>query len=252
MSGRRRVGLTGIGLTVATGLFAGVATAQSTNRDLFEELNTQLLYVALPLSIFVLLILVYATVKFYDNDDPKPTSEDPALEITWTAATALILLFVGVSGYTVLVSPYMSPGHPTELAGAENNPETPPETDDLEVIVTGYQWGWETEYRDADIMTEDAVVIPADEDVTIWLTSRDVIHGFFASDLGFKQDAYPEEFTRIKTNVYETGEYTVHCTQFCGAGHARMDATVVVLEPEEYDEWLEENDGDGVVEPPTA
>ncbi len=252
MGGRRYARLTAVGLTLSSILFVGVGSAQSTNRDLFEELNTQLLYVALPLSIFVLLILVYASVKFYDNDDPKPTSEDPALEITWTAATALILLFVGVSGYTVLISPYMSPGHPTELAGAESDLEEPPETEDLEVVVTGYQWGWETEYSDADVVTEDAVVIPADEDVTIWLTSTDVIHGFFSSELGFKQDVYPEEFTRIKTHVYETGEYDVHCTQFCGAGHARMGATVIVLEPEEYDEWLETNDGEGVVEPPSA
>lgn len=246
----RRLGLVGIGLAIASVLFVTVGGAQSRNRDLFTELNTQLIYVALPLSLFVLLVLVYATVKFYDNDDPKPTTEDPALEITWTAATAIILLFVGVSGYTILVSPYVSTGQPAELGGADIGAETPPETDGRSVVVTGHQWGWETTYPEADVITEDAVVIPANEDVTIWLTTTDVIHSFFSSDLGIKQDAFPEQYTRINTHVYEPGTYDARCTEFCGAGHARMEATVVVLDPSEYETWLEDNDGNGTVDAP--
>ncbi len=235
-------------LVVATALFCTLwlsspVAAQATNRDLIDGLNFQLLYVALPLSLFVLIILVYAAVTFHDNDDPKPTTEDPALEITWTAATAIILLFVGISGYSVLVSPYVSPAQPTDFAGdeAEQGLESLPDTDDEEVRVLAYRWGWEATYPDANVTTRDEIVVPADEDVTIWLTSDDVIHSLFVSELGVKQDAFPDEYTRIRTHVYEPGEYDATCTEFCGAGHSRMRATVVALEPEEYERWLEEN-----------
>ncbi|MFC4541954.1 cytochrome c oxidase subunit II [Halosolutus amylolyticus] len=250
MSRRVTVATAVLGLLCA---LTGRVAAQSENRDLIEGLEFQLLYVALPLSLFVLMILVYATVKFHDNDDPQPTAEDPALEITWTAATAIILLFVGIAGYSVLVSPYVSPSQATDVAGGEQGAvesiDDLPETDDEELVVRAYQWGWEVTYPEHNVTTEDEIVIPADEDVTIWLTSDDVVHSLFVSDLGVKQDAFPQEYTRLRTNVYETGQYDADCTEFCGAGHSRMDADVIVVEPDAYESWLEDNEGSQATAP---
>ena len=258
MSRRRRLS-TVAGALVGLLALSSTVAAQSENRDLIDGLEHQLLYVALPLTLFVLVILVYAAVRFHDNDNPQPTAEDPALEITWTAATAVILLFAGVAGYSVLVSPYVSPSQAADLAGdgeAENETfesvEDLPETDDEEIIVRGYQWNWEVTYPDANVTTEDEIVIPADEDVTIWLTSDDVIHSLFMQDLGVKQDAFPGDFTRARTHVYETGEYDAVCAEFCGAGHSRMDATVTVVDRETYDEWLSEHEGQQATAPDPA
>lgn len=254
---RRRSGLA-LAMGGVTGLLAlsGTVAAQSENRELIDGLEAQLLYVALPLTLFVLMILVYAAVKFHDNDDPKPTAEDPALEITWTAATAIILLFVGIAGYSVLVSPYVSPSQPGDLTGDGDiideeieSLDDLPETDDEEVVVRGYQWGWEATYPEDNVTTRDEIVIPADEDVTMWLTADEVIHALFIPELGVKQDAFPGEFTRVRTVVYETGLYDAVCTEFCGAGHSRMDADVVVVEPDVYDEWLEDNEGERATAP---
>ncbi|WP_049924773.1 cytochrome c oxidase subunit II [Halopiger djelfimassiliensis] len=240
----------------------GTVSAQSENRDLIDGLEYQLLYVALPLTLFVLMILVYAAVKFHDNDDPRPTAEDPALEITWTAATAVILLFVGIAGYSVLVSPYISPTQPADLIGdadtdtaggdaAFESLEDLPDTDDEEIHVRGYQWGWEVSYPQANVTTSDEFVIPADQNVTFWLTSDDVIHALFLQDLGVKQDAFPGEYTRARTIAYEPGEYDAVCTEFCGAGHSRMDADVIVVEPDVYEAWLDDHaDENGTVSAP--
>ncbi|WP_436343680.1 cytochrome c oxidase subunit II [Natronorubrum sp. FCH18a] len=250
-----------LALAAFAGLLAlsGSVAAQSENRELIDGLEHQLLYVALPLTLFVLVILVYAAVKFHDNDDPQPTAEDPALEITWTAATAVILLFVGLAGYSVLVSPYVSPSQPADLTGDSEaadgefeSLEDLPETDDEEVVVRGYQWEWEATYPEANVTTENEIVLPADEDVTIWLTADDVIHSLFVQDLGVKQDAFPGEFTRARTVAYETGQYDAVCAEFCGAGHSRMDADVVVVDREVYDEWLEDNEGERATAPEPA
>ncbi|QCC60670.1 cytochrome c oxidase subunit II [Natrinema thermotolerans] len=228
-------------------LAMGTVAAQSENRDLIDGLEYQLLYVALPLTLFVLLILVYAAVKFHDNDDPQPTTEDPALEITWTVATALILLFVGLSGYSVLVNPYVSPsqaleGEDTSQDGFDSFADLP-DTDDEEVHVRGYQWEWQATYPEANVTTESEIVIPADTDVTFWLTSDDVVHSLFVPDLGVKQDAFPGDYTRARTTVSEPGRYDAVCAEFCGAGHSRMDGSIVVVERDTYDEWLAANEG---------
>jgi cytochrome c oxidase subunit 2 len=49
---------------------------------------------------------------------------DSALEITWTAATAVILLFVGLSTYVVLGNPYIS-ASPDLGAGPAADAEVP-------------------------------------------------------------------------------------------------------------------------------
>jgi len=240
---------------VAVLMFSILATpvsAQSVNRDLIDGLNVQLLYVALPLTIFVLVILTYTTVTFRNNEDARPTAEDPPLEITWTVATAVILLFVGVSSYAVLANPYLSPGVLSDdsLAGTGTNPIEGP--DDEEVLeIVAYQWEWQATYPDANITTQNEIVIPADEDVAFVMTSRDVIHSLAVPDLGIRQDVFPKEESLVRTNVHETGTYEVQCTEFCGAQHAHMLGTVTVVDRDTYEAWLEEHEDEtGVTETP--
>lgn len=225
-------------IAVGVALLATPAAAQSVNRAVIDELNTQLLYVALPLTLFVELTLLYAIYRFRDNDDPSPTVDDPALEITWTTATAVILVFVGLSTYVVMANPYITPG-----AAA-----TPGATDDagdqaLTIEVVAYQWGWEVRYPDAGITTQDRIVIPEERDVRFVLKTEDVIHSFFVPDLGIKQDIFPGEQQIALTRATQTGEYRLHCAEMCGRGHARMDGTVVVLEQGAFEEWVASRSG---------
>jgi cytochrome c oxidase subunit 2 len=214
-------------------VFSAPAAAQSVNRAVIDDLNTQLLYVALPLTVFVEVILVYAVVRFRDNDDPKPTIESPPLEITWTAATAIILLFVGVSAYVVLTGPYVSPAAASVDATAE----------DETIRALGYQWGWQFSYPDANVTTRNELVIPANESVTIRLRSADVLHALFVPRLGVKKDAFPGEETIARTNATREGTYRADCTELCGEGHSRMQANVTVVDQETYTSWLSANQG---------
>ena len=214
----------------------GPAAAQSVNRNLIGQLNRQLLYVALPLTLFVEVILVYAVVRFRDNDDPEPTAENPQLEITWTVATGIVLLFVGLSAYNVLASPYISPSPSPEgpAAGAGEG---------ARVDVLGYQWGWQFTYPNANVTTQGVLVLPRDRNATLRLRSAQVLHSFFVPKLGVKQDTFPSYNTTIRTRPLRTGEYRAYCTEFCGEGHARMRAQVVVVDPATYRRWLATHEG---------
>jgi cytochrome c oxidase subunit 2 len=232
-----RVSLVALGVGLLAAL-AAPAAAQSINRAVIDDLNEQLLYVALPLTLFVEVTLVYAVYRFRDNDDPKPTVDDPALEITWTAATGVILLFVGVSAFFVLSNPYLTPA----AAGAAD-PGAGNATDEIEVEVLAYQWGWEFRYPDGT-RTRNRLVLPADRDVRLTLETEDVIHSLYVPGLGVKQDVFPGREQVVRTNA-TAGTYDLYCAEFCGAGHSRMDGTVVVMEQPAYDEWLADRGEEG-------
>jgi cytochrome c oxidase subunit 2 len=222
-------------LAVGVALFSTPAAAQSVNRAAIDELNKQLLYVALPLTLFVELTLVYAIYRFHGNENPRPTIDDPALEITWTAATGAILVFVGVSGFFVLTNPYISPAAAGPTDGAEM-------ADDMEVEVLAYQWGWEFTYPN-NVTTQDHLVIPKDTDVRFSLTSTDVIHSIYIPDFGLKQDIFPQQETIARTNATQTGNYTLYCAELCGSGHSRMHGTVTVMNQSAYDDWMARQTG---------
>jgi cytochrome c oxidase subunit 2 len=58
--------------------------------------------------------------------------------------------------------------------------------------------------------------------------------------MGLKQTAFVGQYNTIKTEAYETGNYQFYCTEYCGVGHSQMNGEFIVMEGEEYDEWLEE------------
>jgi len=230
---------------VALGLAAVTpAAAQSVNRNLIDQLNLQLIYVALPLTLFVEVILVYAVIRFRNNDDPEPTAENPTLEVTWTVATAIVLVFVGWSAYNVLASPYISP---TPEAEAAPPPDVEP---NAEIGVLAYQWGWQFDYAAANVTTQNLLVLPRDEDARLRLRSSDVVHSLYVPKLGLKQDVFPGQNTTILTRALESGRYRGYCTEFCGDGHARMRAQVYVVEPETYRQWLAAHEDERLVTAP--
>lgn len=249
----RRAGMMGgtICLVLAV-LLVMPATAQSVNKELIEKFNTQLLYVALPLMLFVEVILVYAVVRFRNNDDPLPTTKDPSLEITWTVVTAIILLFVGVAAYTVLANPYITPEQPmntnpsdTNTNGIDADADADGSSNGSEAVVNvlAYQWGWQFTYPRTNITTQNQLVIPVDTNVRLRMTSVNVIYSLFIPKLGVKQDIFPGRTTVIRTRVYEPGQYRLFCTEFCGSNHARMQADVRVVSESEYRQWLRQQHG---------
>lgn len=207
------------------------AGADSTTEALIQSLNRQLLYIALPITILVEGILIYTVWRFRNNDDPKPTRENRRLEITWTVATAIILLFVGVASYQVLAQPAVT--------------ATPQVTDSdqgnaTEVIVTGQQFSWTFEYPEENVTSQGTLVIPANQTVSLNITSNDVIHSVHIPELGLKQDAVPGQYNRLRTTPTSQGTYQLYCAEYCGVGHSQMTATVKVVSYNEYQQWLEE------------
>jgi cytochrome c oxidase subunit 2 len=230
---RMRLGLVTLLSGVALALAADPVAAQaSATSGLINELNRNLLYVAIPITVVTEAILIYTVIRFRNSDEAKSTKENRRLEITWTIATAIVLLFVGVASYGVLANPNV-----TYVDGVSEGPGE----GDVVVEAEAYQWGWNMYYpEEGNFSTNAQIVIPVDTDVYFRVTSTDVIHGFAVPELGLKQDAMPGATNTIKTVANEEGEYQGYCTEYCGVAHSQMYFTVEVVSQEEYEQWVSE------------
>ena len=232
MSSKRTAFATLVGVA-ALALFADPVLAQgydSTTEELIRSLNTQLLYMAIPITVLVEGILIYTVWKYRKNDDPKPTKENRRLEISWTIATALVLLVVGYASYGVMANEYV----------VQNESSVDPGPDAVTVEVVGVKYLWEYNYQGENVSTTGTLVLPKGTNVYLNITSSDWIHAFHVPELGLKQDAIPGQYNTIKTKLTETGTYQLYCAEYCGVGHSKMLGEVQVVSQEEYQNWLQQ------------
>jgi cytochrome c oxidase subunit 2 len=217
-----------------------VAAQSSTTAELINGLNERLLLIAIPITLLVEVILFYTVYRFKNADEAKPTKENRRLEITWTVATAIILLFVGVASYGVLASEDVT------FEGGEQ--AIAPQSDDVLVHMEAYQWGWRASYPQEGVemsSTAPTVVIPEGQDVYFNVTSSDVLHAFHVPKLGLKQDAIPGQANVIKTVATEEGTYQGYCAEFCGVAHSQMYFEIEVVSQSEYQQFLSEQGSEG-------
>ena len=116
---------------------------------------------------------------------------------------------------------------------------TPP-ADSFEIHVTGQKWYWDFTYKSGKVSTGEFVV-PADTNIKLIMTSRDVLHSFFVPAFRIKQDVVPGRFTTVWFKSKIPGEYQVFCTEYCGDQHSKMLAKVKVLPKEQFEKWLQDN-----------
>lgn len=177
-----------------------------------------------------------------DDNLPEPVHGNTAMELGWTITPAVILLFVGI--FTV-------------VAIFELNKQPPAQNPHVEVV--GQQWWWEFRYdlggadtkladrKYDDIVTANDLVIPAGTDISLKMSSRDVIHGWWVPELNGKRDVVPGRTTMFNVAATKPGTYFGQCTVMCGLSHANMRFTVIALPPSEYEAWVEAQKKDAVM-----
>jgi len=84
-----------------------------------------------------------------------------------------------------------------------------------------------------DIVTA-TLKVPVNRPIELLLRSQDVIHNFNVRELRLQQDAVPGMMIPIHFTATQAGEYAIVCTQLCGLGHNKMNASLRVVSAEEY------------------
>ena len=188
-----------------------------------DVLFTDIFWWAAAVFIVVEALLLVALIRFRHREGrpaPTPTHGHTLMEIAWTLAPAVILVFVAV------------PTVRTIFATAGGAP-----ADAVKVQVIGHQWWWEFKYPDLALTTANEMHVPVGKPVRVAITSADVIHSFWVPPLGGKRDAIPGQTNYIAFQAESVGDYSGQCAEFCGASHANMRLRVVVESDSEFGRW---------------
>jgi cytochrome c oxidase subunit II len=95
-----------------------------------------------------------------------------------------------------------------------------------------------TDPHSSDDIVSSELVLPANREVDLRLNAQDVIHGLSIPELRLKQNAVPGQTIHIHFTPTTPGTYAILCTQLCGIGHYRMNATLRVVPSDEFLTWL--------------
>jgi cytochrome c oxidase subunit 2 len=115
--------------------------------------------------------------------------------------------------------------HPNLVAPGEGNP-------------LGLDPSDPSDPHSADDFVTSELVLPAGREVDLRLNAQDVIHGLSIPELRLKQNAVPGQTIHLHFTPTIPGTYAIFCTQLCGLGHYRMNATLRILTPDQFAIWL--------------
>jgi cytochrome c oxidase subunit 2 len=225
--------------TAVTGLLfrAGVTPAASvrTPREVFQEIYWVFLVLGTIVGVIVIVYTLYNAYKYRDGDgDGTDADVDrPTLGEIPTGGGGGRKLFLSFGLSTIIVVSLIIWTYGT-LLYVEDGPADV--EDRMEVEVVGYQFGWEFVYPNGN--TSDGTLrVPEDTAIELQVTSRDVFHNFGIPAFKIKADAIPGHHTDTWFVAEETGTYEAKCYELCGAGHSYMNATVEVMEKDEFESW---------------
>ncbi|MCL5943148.1 MAG: cytochrome c oxidase subunit II [Actinobacteria bacterium] len=166
-------------------------------------------------------LLLVSIIRFRKRPEAEAPQVrgDRRLEIVWTAIPAVIVVVLFLLTVDTMKD--------LDLPGKN-----------VTVGVTGHQWWWEVRYPGADAVTANEIHVPVGRTVQVALESADVIHSFWAPQIGGKTDLIPGHVNRTSFLATTPGTYAGACAEFCGLQHAGMRFWLVVEEPGEFSAWL--------------
>jgi cytochrome c oxidase subunit 2 len=191
---------------------------------------------AAPVLLFVWIYSAYALINWHhragDDEDGPPIHGNAKIQATWIGATAVIVLGLFVFGTVELIVP--------AGAGAGEGPQPiwqPNTSHRLEVQVIGQQWAFTYRYPQFGGMESSELLLPDNTTVEFHVTSLDVIHSFWAYQLGVKADANPGVDNVAYTTTKEPGTFVVRCNELCGLWHGAMFNYGHVVSPSAFALW---------------
>ena len=178
------------------------------------------------ISVFFSLLIVSALLVFSvryrrrPGHRASPIEGSLPLELLWTGVPLAICLFVFVWGTKL----FLRVQTPSEEA--------------MRFHVTAKQWMWKLRHPtgQSEINT---LHVPLGQKIVLTMISEDVIHSFFVPAFRVKKDVLPGMYSALWFTPIKAGTYHLFCAEYCGTKHSAMIGSVVVLDPAEYQAWLD-------------
>jgi len=197
--------------------------------------------IATPVVLGVLIYFAYALTFWRatagDETDAPPIYGHTRIQLIWIVATSAIVLGMAVFGTYELIAP--------AGAGGGEGPQPiwkPNSSNVLQVQVIAQQWAFTYRYPQYGGMETTELVLPLNQAVQFNVTSLDVIHDFWAYQLGVKADANPGVNNVAYTTPQHTGSFTVRCDELCGLWHGAMYDYGQVMSVSGFQAWAQQTE----------
>ncbi len=197
--------------------------------------NTVLLGVVTPIAALMVVYFAYALIVFRRRDEGPEEGlairGDRGIQTTWLAATSVIVLFLATYG-TIRLFDEGSGG------GQGADPVSKPSGDVLPVQVIAQQWAFTYRWPTFGGVETPHLELPVDRNVALHVTSLDVIHSFWAHDLGVKADANPGVDNVAYVKPTDVRSFSIRCAELCGLFHGHMFDTGQVVSDGDFLAWI--------------
>jgi cytochrome c oxidase subunit 2 len=202
--------------------------------------NTVLLALATPVALGVIVFMAYTIWAFRERTpdvvlDGPPVRGNSSVQFWWLVVTTTMVLFLAGYGTVRLLADGSGGGQgPNPIA----TPETNAASKMLVVQVIGQQWHFTFRWPSYGGVETPDLKLPANTLVQFNVTSLDVIHSFWAYDLGVKADANPGENNIAYVTTKGPLSFHMRCAELCGVWHGYMFDTGQVVPKTQFATWI--------------
>jgi cytochrome c oxidase subunit 2 len=202
--------------------------------------NTVLMATATPVALAVLVYFAYALWAFRERE-PEAVLDGPAIrgnasvQFWWLIITTTLVLFLAGYGTVRLLADGSGGGQgPNPIATPAAARTDPP----LQVQVIAQQWQFTYRFPGYGGVETREIELPANTQVEFHVTSLDVIHSFWAYELGVKADANPGEDNVAYVTTRGPLTFHVRCAELCGVWHGYMFNGGSVVSKTDFASWI--------------
>ena len=215
----------------------GNATVQSQGQVFDNQVMTALMT---PVICLLVVFFVYGLLKFRAGEneallDGPPLRNDATVQVLWIVITSAMVLFLAGFGTYELLQDGSGGGQGPNPIALPAGHQTA-----FQVQVIGQQWQFTYRYPSLGGLESNQLVLPANRVIEIHVTSLDVVHSFWAVELGVKADANPgvDNVSYVETKAPAT--FHVRCAELCGLWHGYMFNNGRVVGAAQFRAWAKQ------------
>nr|QZP41138.1 cytochrome c oxidase subunit 2 [Geoscapheus dilatatus] len=190
----------------------------------------------------ILMVVTYMMMMLiYNKFTNRFLLEGQLIEVAWTIAPAIILIFIAIPSLRLLY-----------LMDEINNPS-------ITLKTIGHQWYWSYEYSDFLSVEFDSYMtsqnemnsndfrlldvdnrasLPMNTFIRIIITATDVLHSWTVPSLGIKADATPGRLNQTSFLINRPGVFYGQCSEICGANHSFMPIVIESISTNKFINWI--------------